>query len=52
MPFGRLSHWPIFSPLINLTIEGKPLLFQYLDHLAEGFVVQLYGTKGGRVLRI
>jgi len=39
------TRWPIFSHLINLTIDGKPLLFQYLDPLAEGFVVQLYGTK-------
>ena len=44
------TRWPIFSHLINLTIDGKPLLFQYLDHLAEGFVVQLYGTKVGRVV--
>jgi len=39
------TKWPLFSHLIHLSINGKPHLFQYLDPLPEGFVVQLYGTK-------
>lgn len=39
------SNWPIYSHLIDLSIDGKPLLFQYLDPLAEGFIIQMYGTK-------
>jgi propionyl-CoA carboxylase alpha chain len=39
------TEWPLYSHLIHLNIDGKQQLFQYLDPLPEGFVLQLYGSK-------